>query len=317
MDGLSIQIVFLLFVIYAIHVKKNILRICSLISFACFLLACSNVQSSENSQASSTTPQSSSSIPFSSLISSESSSSNELTSSSIVDSSGIVHSSISSSVPPEELRLVSKEDYLVDFTKGSNSQFRFADNYSNGQQFNCTWSKNAGKFEDGKLTLSLYKQGNTYYGAEYRSIASTFHYGYYATRMKAADCPGVISSFFTYTNRPVWDEIDIEFLGKNMSQVQFNYYTNGQGGHEYLYDLGFDSSKEFHEYGFDWKQDSISFYVDGRLIHTATENIPTHSQQLMMNLWNCKGYDGWSGTFDESRLPVSASYEFIAYIPAE
>ena len=29
-----------------------------------------------------------------------------------------------------------------------------------------------------------------------------------------------------------WDEIDIEFLGKDTPKVQFNYYTNGQGNHE-------------------------------------------------------------------------------------
>ena len=88
--------------------------------------------------------------------------------------------------------------------------------------------------------------------------------------MKAANCSGVISSFFTYTNQPVWDEIDIEFLGKDMTRVQFNYYTNGVGGHEFYFDLGFDASEDFHEYAFDWQRDSITWYIDGKAVYRAT-----------------------------------------------
>jgi beta-glucanase (GH16 family) len=138
--------------------------------------------------------------------------------------------------------------------------------------------------------------------------------------MKAADCSGVISSFFTYTNNPTWDEIDIEFLGKDMTQVQFNYFTDGEGGHEYLYNLGYDASKEFHEYGFEWLPDSITWFIDGVKIYKATENIPTHPQNLMMNLWNCIGKEGWSGDFEVDRntkLPVSSHYQYLVYIPAE
>ena len=172
------------------------------------------------------------------------------------------------------------------------------------------------KVENGKLNLSLYKEGNTIYGAEYRSRNMNFGYGYYATRMKAANCPGVITSFFTYTRYPVWDEIDIEILGKNMTQVQFNYYTNGVGHHEYLHNLGFDASLDFHEYGFEWLETSITWYIDGIKIYQATKDIPSHSSSLMMNLWNCRTNDVWSGVFDESKLPVQSQYEFITYIPA-
>lgn len=229
------------------------------------------------------------------------------------DMSSSSKSEPSSKVEP---RLVAKEDYLVDFSVGDSSAFTYANGYKNGLPFDCTWSRNAIQVENGTLNLNLYKQNNIIYGAEYRSKAATFHYGYYATRMKAADCSGVVSSFFTYTNNPVWDEIDIEFLGKDMTSVQFNYYTNGVGGHEYVYNLGYDASKSFHEYGFDWKEDRIDWYVDGIKVYTHTEDIPSHPQQLMMNLWNCTGKDGWTGPFDESKLPVQSQYEFIAYLPA-
>ena len=231
-------------------------------------------------------------------------------------SQGIVFP-IPDDIKDEDRRLVDEEDYTVDYSVSDSEEFFLANGYSNRGMFNCTWSNRAGKIENGHLTLSIFKENNIYFGAEYRSRTMRFHYGYYATRMKASSCPGVISSFFTYTHYPVWDEIDIEFLGKNLSQVQFNYYTNGVGGHEYLHNLGFDASEDFHEYGFEWLPGTITWYVDGIKIYQANQNIPSHPQHLMMNLWNCVGKDDWSGTFDESKLPTTAQYEFIAYIPAD
>ena len=131
--------------------------------------------------------------------------------------------------------------------------------------------------------------------------------------MKPAKCVGTVSSFFTYTRNPQWDEIDIEFLGKDTTKVQFNYYTNGVGGHEKLYDLGFDASEDFHEYGFYWQKDSIIWYVDGVAVYKATTNIPQYAGQIMMNLWNGIGVDKWLGAFDDTKLPVTAQYKWIGY----
>ena len=58
-------------------------------------------------------------------------------------------------------------------------------------------------------------------------------------------------------------------LGKDTTKVQFNYYTNGVGNHEYMYDLGFDASEGYHTYGFDWQKDSITWYVDGKAVYSC------------------------------------------------
>lgn len=209
-------------------------------------------------------------------------------------------------------------DILVDFDDGGYStEFFTANGYGNGGMFDCTWRNSCAVVDNGVLSLTARKAGGGYEGAEFRS-KPYYSYGYYAVRMKAADCPGVVSSFFLYTNRPVWDEIDIEFLGKDVTKVQFNYYTNGEGGHEYLYDLKFDASKEFHEYGFYWCEKYIEWYVDGKSVYKATKDIPTHPAQLMANVWNGKGdsFVTWAGKLDESKLPATAEYDFMGYRPA-
>ena len=80
--------------------------------------------------------------------------------------------------------------------------------------------------------------------------------------MKSAQGSGTVSSFFLYddTSR---DEIDVEILGKDPSQVQFNYFVNGQGGHEKVIDLGFDSSAGLHNYEIEYSEGRIDWYVDG------------------------------------------------------
>jgi len=209
--------------------------------------------------------------------------------------------------------MVTEESSKMYFGNNGISGYYAADNYSNGSMFNCTWRRNNISFANGVMNMTCSKSNNGFDGAEYRSSRDT-SYGYYSVRMKAASCSGVISSFFTYVGYP-WDEIDIEFLGKDTTKVQFNYYTSGVGGHEKWYSLGYDASKEFHDYGFLWLEDSITWYVDGKAVHTATESIPVTTTKIMANVWNGKGetFDAWCGPLDESGLPATASYEWFAY----
>lgn len=213
-------------------------------------------------------------------------------------------------------RLTKEEEKLVRFSEGGSPSFYWANGYSNGGVFNCSWRKQNATIASGAMSMSVTEYGKGYAGAEYRTDALS-SYGFYSVCMKAAKCSGVISSFFTYTNRPVWDEIDIEFLGKDTTKIQFNYYTNGVGKHEFYFDLGFDASEEFHEYAFDWSRSGIVWYVDGKAVYRASENLPSHPMQIMMNVWNCKDADEWSGAFDSSSLPATAQYLWFAYSPAE
>lgn len=191
-----------------------------------------------------------------------------------------------------------------------------ADGYSNGGMFNCTWRANNISFTSGgQLRLALTSPAyNTFDGAELRSVYK-YGYGKYEVNMMPAKNTGIVSSFFTYTGPSdgnPWDEIDIEFLGKDTTKVQFNYFTNGVGGHEKVVNLGFDASQGYHIYAFDWQPGSIKWYVDGVLKHTATSNIPTHAGKIMMNIWNGTGVDSWLGAYNGAN-PLYAYYDFVKY----
>ena len=208
---------------------------------------------------------------------------------------------------------------LGDFTKGDSDKFMCSDGWSNGNMFNCTWKKDNTSFEDGVMKLKIDSViPDEYTAAEHRTN-DFYGYGLYEVSMKPIKNVGVVSSFFTYTGPSdgnPWDEIDIEFLGKDTTIVQFNYFTNGQGNHEFIYDLGFDAAEEFHTYGFEWKADSITWYVDGEAVHTAEENIPSTPSKIMMNVWNGKGVDGWLGKYDGT-TQLTAEYQFARFTAAE
>ena len=206
--------------------------------------------------------------------------------------------------------------FETDLEDHNSKMFEIANGWTNGNMFDCTWRMSNITFEDGLMKMSIDSDGEDaspkWSGAEYRSW-DFFSYGLFEVRMKPIKNDGVVSSFFTYTgpsdNNP-WDEIDIEFLGRDTSKMQLNYFTNGVGNHEYLHDLGFDASEEFHTYGFEWLPDSITWFVDGQAIHTATDDIPSTPSKLMMNVWPGTGVDSWLKAFD-GNVPLTAEYDWI------
>lgn len=215
--------------------------------------------------------------------------------------------------------IITEVPLFVDFTEGHSQKCEIADGWTNGNMFNVTWRKKNCTFNDGKMQLIIdTDSGNLpYSGAEYRTRGFQ-GYGRYEVSMKPIKNDGVVSSFFTYTgpsDKNPWDEIDIEFTGKDTTKVQFNYFTKGVGNHEYYHDLGFDASEEFHTYAFEWHPDKIVWFVDGVEVHSAAKMIPATRGKIMMNVWCGTGVDSWLKPFDDSNLPLTAEYEWFSYTP--
>ncbi|NLK71190.1 MAG: family 16 glycosylhydrolase [Clostridiales bacterium] len=224
--------------------------------------------------------------------------------------------------PVTEPPVTEQHTMYVDFKQGvTNSYFEKADGWSNGSCFDCVWRADNVFWADNALNLKIDKDSSPEYrysGAEYRS-KDYYHYGYYETSMKAIKNDGVVSSFFTYTgpyDGDPWDEIDIEILGKDTTKVQFNYYTNGVGNHEFMYDLGFDASEDFHTYGFEWLPNKITWYVDGKPVYTAYNDIPKTPGKIMMNTWPGIGVDEWLKPYN-GKTPLVAQYKYISFDEAK
>jgi beta-glucanase (GH16 family) len=215
-----------------------------------------------------------------------------------------------------------------DFGAGYTSAWVRSDGWGNGSPFNVGWRADHVLFATSdapasgvmRLRLDNVRAGKyPYSSGEYRT-ADTVPYGTVRARMKPAKASGVVSSLFTYTgpsyNNDPWDEVDIEFLGKNTTQMQVNYFTDSVGGHEKLINLGFDASLAYHDYAFDWEPGSITWYVDGCPIHVEDGSrgaLPTHPGRIFMNLWaGDRTTLSWLGQFAYSS-PLYASYDSVGY----
>jgi len=158
-----------------------------------------------------------------------------------------------------------------------------------------------------------------YRGAEYRTI-ETFTYGRFEVNFKSSIGPGQTSTFFTYhelgdSGEAVWNEIDIEILGRYDNDVQFNPITRGRINHEYHKYVSFDPSADYHTYVFEWTPDYVAWFIDGEEAHRQTGehieglNLP---QKIMMNIWP-PAYRDWVGVLDEGQLPFFAYYDWVSY----
>ena len=238
---------------------------------------------------------------------------------------GLMFGATTATVNAEKASKNPSKAFFVDFKKGKMPKgFEASHGWTNGNPFQVNWYKDNVRFINGKLHLIIDKDptkanGIKYSGGEFRSIGF-YGYGRYSVRMKTMKNDGVVWSFFTYTgptdNNP-WDEIDIEILGRDTTKVQFNYFRDGKGEHEYLYDLGFDSADDFHTYAFEWHKDKIIWFVDDKAVHEVTAAIPVTKAKVMMNAWAGMNVDDWLKPFVDKKLPIHDEYEWISFIPFE
>ena len=234
---------------------------------------------------------------------------------------------------------------LIDFAEGANPDVLFeSDGWSNGDVFNVVWKKHNVHYENGIMRLGITEEKATawiddaeveydYTAGEART-QNYYHYGDYEVSMKPSANPGTASTFFVCTGPydlkdgvpNAHDEIDIEFLGNDTTHVQFNFFVNGVGGNEYMYDLGFDASEEFHTYGFRWKENAITWFVDGAPVYKVTtdtsvkaggnlkvvEKLPSTAGRILTNYWcgNERAW-GWMGTYVGDSKDQGTEYQWI------
>ena len=213
-----------------------------------------------------------------------------------------------------------------DFENDNSVCWEKADNRWNGLPFWNGWRADHIEFTSGIMRLRLDDQpcvtdlatcsNQPYASGEYRS-RELYRYGRFETRLKAVKQSGVVTAFFIYNDNP-HDEIDIEILGLDPTQMQVNYFTNGVGGHEKIIPLGFDASAAFHTYAIEWLPNMIRWYVDDQLVHTEVDsqgNLPTTPGKVMMNFWPVTvDVEQWAGRFIYSS-PIDAQYDWFKYLP--
>lgn len=166
--------------------------------------------------------------------------------------------------------------------------------------------------------LSVTSHSSQNDGARFRSVKKLQGAFRVSGKVKAAaaanqqSTSGMLTSFYTSTleGSHQQNEIDFEFLGKNTYQVQTNYYVHGQGGHEQLHDLGFDSRSDFHTYTIEADTSGIRWFIDGRLVREEKGiNLVSEPTYLYSSLWDAgRILPDWAGYTNWGNGPFTASY---------
>jgi len=148
------------------------------------------------------------------------------------------------------------------------------------------------------------------------TVVSSTHYVWYGkvtATLKTSRGKGVVSAFILFSG--VKDEIDFEWVGVSLHNVQSNYYFQGNpiytnGGNHTV--EGASTYDEYHTYTIDWTPDAINWYVDGNLLRTKLKKdtwndqkkifeYPQTPSRIQLSLWpgglatNGKGTIEWAG----------------------
>ena len=195
-----------------------------------------------------------------------------------------------------------------------------------------SWDGNLAQFtgenataSGGILSLSLTSANDAskpFWGVEMRS-RETLTYGKVEVSTRFAAGSAVVSSLvLIYTPWPPddWNELDIEFLGQNSDQIQFNHMINippadPETGHlqfPQLVTVPFNPAAEFHTFAIEWVPGEARFIVDGILMHTATEEMARMvlPQNILLTIWASDSAE-WAGPVDSTTAPTSAEYDWI------
>ncbi len=177
----------------------------------------------------------------------------------------------------------------------------------------------------GMLRLSLTQKaseaGTISTGAEIRS-KQLFGYGSYVWVARAASTSatprgpgsavsGTVTDVFNFINDSE-TEIDFEYQGQTPATLEMTNYSTVAHNQATTTPLpGADQS--FHEYKFVWTAGKVEFYVDGTLVSTHTEHVPSAPAAVLINLWgtNLKEFGGIATHGVTSYLYVS-SFSYTA-----
>ena len=201
------------------------------------------------------------------------------------------------------------------FDRFDSSRWYVSDGWSNGSWMNCTWSRDAVRVADGVLRLGLRAEADGLICGEIQTRA-TFGYGTYEIAVRSGRGSGINAAFFTYIG-PVHnrshEEIDIELLLRDPNRVTFNTWSDGheaQGGSARIWPL---QAGEFRRLAFHWTPDSITWYVNDRIVHRAEAPLPDAGQKIYASLWSSDTLTAWMGPFDASALPMEFQIDYIAF----
>ncbi|PGH01084.1 hypothetical protein AJ80_09067 [Polytolypa hystricis UAMH7299] len=146
------------------------------------------------------------------------------------------------------------------------------------------------------------------------TLLASNHYMWYGkttARLKTSRGKGVVTAFILLSD--VKDEVDFEWIGSNLQDVETNYYFQGitdySNGDTFKTE---DTFNNFHLYEIDWTPEAVKWSIDGKVVRTLERkstfnattdqyNYPQSPSRVQLSLWpgglpsNGEGTIEWAG----------------------
>lgn len=192
----------------------------------------------------------------------------------------------------------------VDFTKGEVNSF--------------TSSGGTPSYSSNGVTFTIEQEGDA------PTLNSVFYimFGKVEITMKCASGTGIVSSVVLQSDD--LDEIDMEFLGGQPTQLQTMYFGKGQRADGAAVTVSTENNQEsFITYTVDWSANRIIWSVAGEQVRVLEYNdadgyYPQTPMQLKMGIWaggdpsNAEGTISWAGgQTDYSQGPFSMTVQSV------
>lgn len=136
-------------------------------------------------------------------------------------------------------------------------------------------------------------------------------YGKVSATLKTSHLAGVVTAFILFSNSQ--DEVDYEFVGTQLEQVETNFFYQGILNNTNVYDVNMTNTFEnYHTLEVDWTEDQLTWSIDGvvsRVLkkedtYNETSGIyyyPQTPSRVQVSLWpaglatNAQGTIEWAG----------------------
>ncbi|KAJ1958967.1 putative glycosidase CRH2 [Dipsacomyces acuminosporus] len=148
-----------------------------------------------------------------------------------------------------------------------------------------------------------------------------FHYGKIEGRIRISGGSGVVTTMLLLGPAPS-DEIDFEWVGKDVTHVQTMYYVQSKRVDPIPLAYGVkpnpDMSTSFHNYAIELNKDSVKWYIDGynaRTLPKDDREFPKYATRARMGIWDGTQTSGWAGTVDWSKGPFTAEMQWFKFTP--
>ncbi|BGP30347.1 putative glycosidase CRH2 [Rhodotorula toruloides] len=227
--------------------------------------------------------------------------------------------------------------YCAPVPSCQSSNYTFADT-SRIQMNHTAWDGDASKYDfvldkldssnnslvqNDEMVLTLTQNG----GGTRVSTTRSVLYGTIQASIKTVGVPGVVTAFITMSG--VKDEIDFEWTTNNTSQVQSNYYWEGDvdnyshGGKH----TANNRASSYLTYGIQWTPSQLDWLVNGKSVRTLKKSDTTNGRypqtpsRVQFSVWpagvegTSQGTIDWAGgLIDWSSPAYTSSNAFTAHV---